>query len=371
MTLIDRTGPVVPPGFSFGQVPPSLLKRRQRLGVRCRRHGLLMRDPRLGHMERRRQRKDRFAVLDSRHAASGEALSVTDAINFVDDWSSRIPGPQEVCVQRMHKQRARNGAPRSNEGLTSNQSSECPQAFLIGLVTTKDRRLDFFEIKDKEEIGERVGPGDSRALGSCSHGLDPPMGQRRVLARHKENERRLNSERPSTDEGEVHAAATVESSLLKLSPGRLLAFLKTESGRKTLRYAAVSAIAIVLSQIMIAITYGGFHTTKTVAQTAAAVFSTIPSYILNRRWVWARVGKSSASREILPFWIISLVQFAISLVAVNWLGSWMERHVDSHLLRTICLQLIVLFIYGVMWVGKFVFFNKVLFADRSAPAVSG
>ena len=162
----------------------------------------------------------------------------------------------------------------------------------------------------------------------------------------------------------------VESGLLELSPSRLVAFMKTESGKRTLRYAAVSVIAIVLSQIMIAITYGGFHTSKTVAQSAAAVFSTIPSYVLNRRWVWARVGRSSASREILPFWVISLVQFAISLVAVNWLGGYMERHVDSHVLRTVCLQLIVLFIYGVMWIGKFVFFNKVLFADRSAPAVS-
>ena len=145
-----------------------------------------MRDPWFGHVERRGERKDSFAMLDSRYAASGEAFAVTDAINFVDDWSGRIPGSQEVCVQRMHEQRIRNGAPRSDEGLTSNQSSECPKAFLIGLMTSKDRGLDFFEIKDEEEIGERVGPSDSRALGSCNHVFDPPMGQRRVLARRKE-----------------------------------------------------------------------------------------------------------------------------------------------------------------------------------------
>jgi putative flippase GtrA len=141
-------------------------------------------------------------------------------------------------------------------------------------------------------------------------------------------------------------------------------FFRTEKGRRTLRFAMVSVVAIVVSQITIAVTYGGFHMTKTMAQTAAAVLSTIPSYELNRRWVWGRNGKSSKSREVAPFWIISLVQFAMSLVAINFLGTWMEGHVDSHLLRTLWLQTIVLCIYGVMWVGKFVFFNNVLFADR-------
>lgn len=167
----------------------------------------------------------------------------------------------------------------------------------------------------------------------------------------------------------MHTVVPVDSSPLDVSPTRLLAFFRTEDGRKTLRYAAVSAIAIVVSQIAIVVTYGGFHMSKTAAQTIAVVVSTIPSYELNRRWVWGRNGKSSKSREIAPFWIISVVQFVLSLIAVNFLGSWMERHVATHLLRTLALQSIVLLVYGVMWIGKFVFFNKVLFADRTGAAV--
>ena len=174
----------------------------------------------------------------------------------------------------------------------------------------------------------------------------------------------------SADEVGVVSVAVVESSPVSVSPSRLIAYLKSDAGKKALRYATVSGIAIVVSQMVIAVTYGGLHTSKTVAQTSAVILSTIPSYFLNRRWVWSRSGKSSASREIIPFWVISIVQFAISLAAVNWLGSWMERHVDSHLMRTVWLQTIVLAIYGVMWVGKFAFFNKVLFVDRKAPAVS-
>ncbi len=168
----------------------------------------------------------------------------------------------------------------------------------------------------------------------------------------------------------MHAVVPVDSSPLDVTPARLLSFFATDDGRKTLRYAAVSVIAIVVSQIAIAVTYGGMHLSKTAAQTAAVIVSTIPSYELNRRWVWGRNGKSSKSREIAPFWIISVVQFLLSLVAVNWLGGWMERQVSSHLHRTLALQSIVLLVYGVMWIGKFVFFNRVLFADRSMRAVT-
>lgn len=179
----------------------------------------------------------------------------------------------------------------------------------------------------------------------------------------------FKAEADSSDERQMRSSAAVALDPLDRNPRQILTYLKTSEGKKALRYAAVSVVAIVVSQITIGVSYGGFHSSKTMAQTAAAVLSTIPSYILNRRWVWGRNGKSSASKEIVPFWVISIVQFIISLVAINWLGSWMERHVDSHALRTICLQFIVLFIYGVMWIGKFVFFNKVLFADRTTPAV--
>lgn len=168
----------------------------------------------------------------------------------------------------------------------------------------------------------------------------------------------------------MHAAVPVDSAPLKRTPTRLLAFFRSEDGRKTLRFAAVSVVAIVVSQIAIAVTYGGFRMSKTAAQSIAVLVSTIPSYELNRRWVWGRNGKSSKSREIAPFWIISVVQFVLSLIAVNFLGGWMEGHVSSHLLRTLGLQAIVLLVYGVMWVGKFVFFNRVLFVDRAATAVS-
>ena len=59
---------------------------------------------------------------------------------------------------------------------------------------------------------------------------------------------------------------------------------------------------------------------------------------------------------------------AISLVFVQWAQGVVERSTESHLLRTLGIMFNSLFIYGVMWVAKFMFFNKVLFAHRPMPA---
>jgi putative flippase GtrA len=153
---------------------------------------------------------------------------------------------------------------------------------------------------------------------------------------------------------------------LDVSPGRLISMLRSEGGRKGLRYAAVSAVAIVVSLATLGFCYGVLHLSAAWSQTIAVVVSTIPSYYLNRAWVWGKNGKSHLWKEVVPFWVISIAQYLISVAVINF-G---ERHViaatDSKALQTLGLQVISLFTYGVMWIAKFALFNKVLFAHRPA-----
>jgi putative flippase GtrA len=145
---------------------------------------------------------------------------------------------------------------------------------------------------------------------------------------------------------------------------RVMEFAKSDSGRKGLRYAAVSAVAIVCSLVTLGVCYGVLHLSAGWSQTIAVVVSTIPSYYLNRAWVWGKNGRSHLWKEVVPFWVISIVQYVISVGVINW-G---ERHVvaatDSKVWQTIGLQVISLFTYGVMWIAKFILFNKVLFAHK-------
>lgn len=156
---------------------------------------------------------------------------------------------------------------------------------------------------------------------------------------------------------------------LSASPSALLSYARTETGRKTARFAAVSAVAIVVSQVTSALCYGVFRWSSTSSQLAAFVSSTIPSYYLNRAWVWRKNGRSSLRREVIPFWSIGIAQLIVSLAFVRFAQGRVENATDSHALRTLGFLFNTLFIYGVMWVGKFFYFNKILFVHRPLHGV--
>ena len=56
------------------------------------------------------------------------------------------------------------------------------------------------------------------------------------------------------------------------------------------------------------------------ANVVANVVATVPSYVLNRRWVWGRGGRSHFWREVMPFWVLSFIGLAFSSPPV-WLAS--------------------------------------------------
>ena len=163
----------------------------------------------------------------------------------------------------------------------------------------------------------------------------------------------------------MSAATDLGCPTVDVSPRGLLAYVRTEEGQKRFRYGAVSAIAILCSMLSLALFYGLLKWSKISAQCASVIVSTVPSYELNRRWVWLRDGKSDLKTEVLPFWVVSVVQFVIALVIVTWTQTRVEQATTSHLLRTIGIQGISLAVYGVMWVGKYILLNRVLFADKT------
>ena len=65
------------------------------------------------------------------------------------------------------------------------------------------------------------------------------------------------------------------------------------SSVKVIKYACVSVISTIVSQVTLLLTFGIFHVMSEVpANIVANVLATIPSYWLNRRWVWGKGGKS-------------------------------------------------------------------------------
>lgn len=130
---------------------------------------------------------------------------------------------------------------------------------------------------------------------------------------------------------------------------------------KLIRFGAVSAFNVLLGQILL---YGAQVALAWPAVTSN-VFSVsvgaIPAYVLSRYWVWEKRGKNHIMREVLPFWTLALIGFALSTAAV-----W---YVDAQWSPSpLTINLTSLTAFGVVWLSKFVILDRVLFKTDEAVA---
>lgn len=138
--------------------------------------------------------------------------------------------------------------------------------------------------------------------------------------------------------------------------------LRERLGMKLVRFGAVSAFNVILGQILL---YGAqvlMSWTPVVANVFSASVGAVPAYVLSRYWVWEKRGKNHVMREVVPFWALALMGFAISTAAV-----W---YVDTQWSPTpLIINLTNLTAFGVVWLAKFVVLDRVLFKTEE-PLVS-
>lgn len=148
----------------------------------------------------------------------------------------------------------------------------------------------------------------------------------------------------------------------------MLELARTPTGRKAVRYSTVSAISIVISQLTLFLTFNVLRVATAVeCQIIATAVATVPSYTLNRYWAWGRRGRSHLLKEVVPFWVVAFVGFAVSLYAVS-LAASLGRHLQlSHAGVGLLVQAASLGSYGLLWIGKFIIFNRLLFVERGVP----
>lgn len=128
-----------------------------------------------------------------------------------------------------------------------------------------------------------------------------------------------------------------------------------EHGAKLLRYAGVSVIGVTAGQALLFLFYEIAGLRALVANTLAVTIATIPSYLLNRAWVWKKNGAHSIATEILPFWGMAF----LGLVLSNVLVTLVEQRWDHWIL----INLANLTAFGVLWVVKYVVLDRVLFRE--------
>jgi putative flippase GtrA len=146
----------------------------------------------------------------------------------------------------------------------------------------------------------------------------------------------------------------------------LRARAQSPAGKKAIKYTLVSVISVIVTQIALLVLQL-LHVDPVPANLAACTIGGVPSYYLNRRWAWGKSGKSHMWKEVVPFWTMNFVGIAFSTWSVAVADHWGQAHVDTHLMRSMVVNAANLGSFGVLWIGKFLVFNKFMFGvDHSA-----
>ena len=130
-----------------------------------------------------------------------------------------------------------------------------------------------------------------------------------------------------------------------------------------LRYAGVSVIATLTSLTVLGVLVGAVGVGAVVANLAATAIGTVPSYELNRRWVWRAGTKRSIGREVVPFCALSFAGLLMSTVTVH-VASSLSSH-GGRLIHTGAVEFANVAAYGSLWVVQFLLLDRVLFARRT------
>jgi len=147
---------------------------------------------------------------------------------------------------------------------------------------------------------------------------------------------------------------------------RLRLLYRTPAGKRMIRYVAQSAITTAFSFSVLGLVFGVFRLwTEVPATIFANVVAIVPSYYLNRYWVWGKTGPSHLWKEIVPFWVASVVGIALSILTASearQLG--LTYFHNDHAARTGLVEAANLMAFGMLWILKFLVFNR-LFRDDS------
>lgn len=131
---------------------------------------------------------------------------------------------------------------------------------------------------------------------------------------------------------------------------------------KIVRYAAVSVVSTATSLVVLGLLVGLDVTSATAANVIATAAGTVPSFELNRRWVWSERGRSSLLGQVIPFCALSLAGLVLSTAAVHTVAavtvSWGRDP------RVVAVELANVAAYGTLWVLQFVILDRVLFTRR-------
>jgi putative flippase GtrA len=142
-------------------------------------------------------------------------------------------------------------------------------------------------------------------------------------------------------------------------------FSRSAFAKKVTKYAIGSVIALITSIVVFGLMYIiGFHTTA--CSIGAFIAGAIPNWVLNRRWAWKIKGEVAFLREIVAYVAISIIVLVASSAATGAMNDWVTKHFAPGTgIRVILVTASYVFVQAVLFVAKFVVYEKWVFSGQS------
>ena len=132
---------------------------------------------------------------------------------------------------------------------------------------------------------------------------------------------------------------------------------------RLVKFTANSAVAAMISEATFVVIYGALDAGARLAGVVAFVAGAIPNWALNRRWTWRRRGRPRLGREVLPY-IAVVIATATAATALSALADgWVRGLAASRSFQVALVAMAYLLPYGVVFLIKFLLFDRVVFSD--------
>jgi putative flippase GtrA len=130
------------------------------------------------------------------------------------------------------------------------------------------------------------------------------------------------------------------------------------------RYTVGSVIALLTSVVVFALLYvAGVGTTAD--SVISFIAGAVPNWILNRRWAWRLRGRVDWVREIGAYIVISVVAMVASSAGTGWADQQVQSLPAHHGIRVVLVTLAYVLVQAILFVAKFVIYERWVFAGRS------
>jgi len=131
------------------------------------------------------------------------------------------------------------------------------------------------------------------------------------------------------------------------------------------KYTTGSVVATISAEVTFLIVFGA-GVGAAVSTVAVFLAGAIPNYVLNRRWAWQRTGRAHR-REVARYIGVILLSLLITM-AFTKVGARIAHNLFEYRgAQTLFVGGVYLFASGVVFVLKYVLFNRFVFIDHDTP----